>query len=259
MNSCLYTCQIMHHRLKPRRYKLQHRIFMFYLDLDEIDLWTGKTFFLGYNSPRIYSFNDKDHIELGGRTVKENILRFLQSHNVNLQNGRVMLLTNLRTFGYNFNPVSFYFCFDRQGQPVCVVPEIGNTFGELKPYFIGPESLERTRFLAQQKKYFYISPFNDLDVGLDFQLKIPGEKLDIRINNIKGDETFLYATMTGEKKTLNNANLFWYTLCFPFVTLKVITLIHFHAFRLYLKKIPHHEKASHPELQKEVFRAWYKG
>ena len=164
-----------------------------------------------------------------------------------------MLLTYLRTFGYVFNPVSFYFCFDQQGQAVCVVPEIGNTFGEIKPFMVN--SLRDGRFVDTQSKFFYISPFNKLDDQLDYKLMIPGEYLNIHVDTSCDSKKIMLATMAGVRKKLTTRNLTWLTLKFPFVTLKVISLIHWHAALLWFKKVPYEEKYSNPHLQKEVLRA----
>jgi uncharacterized protein len=251
MNSCLYTCRIMHCRIKPKYYKLNHTIFMFYLDLDEIDGLAKKLSLFSHNRANIYNFSDADHLDLGARTVKENLALFLKSRGIEQELGRVMLLTNVKTFGYNFNPVSFYYCFDKQDQPLCVVPEIGNTFRELKPYVIGLDKFDGKIFDTTIQKYFYISPFMDLDLPMQFRLRIPGEKLDMKIDDIQNGEKILYTTMAGEREELTNFNLWKHTFLFPLITLKVIFLIHFHALILKLKGLPHHEKHSNPHLQKD--------
>ena len=258
MNSCLYDCAIMHYRVKPKKHKLEHKIFMFYLDLDEIDEVARKVPLISRNRFNFYNFCDNDHLVFGARTAKENLREYLKTKGVSLNGGRVMLLTNLRTLGHVFNPVSFYFCFDVSGNPTCVVPEIGNTFGELKPYFLDRETFQNGKFFDRQKKYYYISPFTDLDITMEFQLKVPDDRLEIRVDDLQDGDKFLYASMTGERKELTNANLLWRSLCFPFVTLKVIGLIHFHAMLLYLKGMRHHKKEENPDLQKEVLRVWNK-
>lgn len=258
MNSCLYECDIMHCRIKPRRHRFNHRIFMFYLDLDELDSAVYSLRLLSRNRWNIFSFHDEDHLELGGLTVKENVLRYVQTQGLEGKVGKIMLLTNVRTMGYIFNPVAFYFCFDQDGKPLCVVPEIGNTFGELKPFFIGPEAMRNGVFESEQIKHYYISPFVDLDIPMDFRLAVPGERLNIRIDDIKNGEKFLYTTMSGPRQELTDMNLWRYAWRFPFVTLKVIFLIHFHALILYLKKVPYHAKEANGHLQKGVYRAWVK-
>lgn len=259
MNSCLYEIDIMHCRLRPKRYQFTHRVFMFYLDLDEIDAVARKVSLVSRNRFNFYNFADIDHVQPESRDIKAKILEYIGRHGVDLSGGKIMLLTSLRMLGYGFNPVSFYFCFNAKGDPVCAVVEISNTFREMKLFWLGPEHLDKEQFHSRETKYFYISPFIDLDVPMDFRLTVPGDRLKINIDDYKDGEKFLISSMNGHRKELNSWNLFLYTLCFPFITLKVIGLIHWHAFILhYIKKIPYHLKESNQHLQQEVLRVWHK-
>ena len=257
MNSCLYPMDIMHHRLAPKRHRFVHSTFMFYLDFAEIDEVARRLWPLGHNRLSAYEFRDRDHMNFGGATVRDNVLAFLKQNGCRDAIGRMMLLTNLRTFGYLFNPVSFYFCFDKEGQPAAVIPEIGNTFGEIKPYFLGKDHFQNGLFRRIAKKYFYISPFVDLDVSLDFQIRVPGEHLDIRIDDLKEERKLLLSSMMGKREPLTTGTLWKYSLRVPWVTLKVITLIHWHALLLWLKRIPYHPKEDNLHLQKEVQNVFY--
>ena len=255
----MYECRVMHYRKAPKEHKLTTNVFMFYLDLDEIDQLDQQNWLFGRNRRRIFEFRDKDHLDFGAQDTKANVLKYIQSKGIQTKIARMMLLTNCRTLGYQFNPVSFYFCFDENNQPVCAVPEIGNTFGELKPYFIGPENLESKGFASIQEKYFYISPFVGLDIPMDFQLAIPDERLNIRVDdwNKERTEKFLITTLTGKKRVLSSKNLLFYGLKFPWITLKVIFLIHWHAAILhFVKKVPHHKKSANQDLQREVQRVY---
>jgi len=259
MNSCLYEMDITHSRLKPKRHKFTNRIFMFYLDLDEVDQLAEELKLFSRNRYNVYTFRDQDHMDWGGKNVKENISRYLKTKGLDGTVDRVMLLTNVRVLGYVFNPVSFYFCFNNQKKPVCVVPQIGNTFGELKPFFLGGDTLSGQRFRDTQIKYYYISPFTDLDLPMEFDIGIPQDRLDIRINDYQGKDRLLVTSMTGRRHRLDDGNLLRFGLTIPFVTLKVIFFIHFHAAILhYIKRLPHHNKESNPELQKGVLNAWRK-
>jgi hypothetical protein len=147
--------------------------------------------------------------------------------------------------------VSFYFCFDEQGICSYVVTEISNTYGEMKLFLIDKKNAET--FEQNEVKYFYVSPFTELDTEFEFRYKIPGEKLNIQINvNDQKGEKFFISTLTGNRKALTDGRLLLYVFRFPFVTLKVIGGIHWQAFKLWLKKLPHYKKKSKPELQRGV-------
>jgi hypothetical protein len=235
---------------------------MFYVDLDEIDLLAKRLWMFSRNRFNFFSFRDAEHLQLPAgnsdktKSTKEHITGYLRQNGVAIDGGKIMLLTNMNILGYNFNPVSFYFCFDASGQPLCSVAEVSNTFREMKPYFMGAGDLVGDTFYQQTPKYFYVSPFIDHDTSFEFKLRIPEERLNIRIDDYGDGERFFLSTLTGKKKELTNGRLLWYSIRFPFLTLKVITLIHWHALRLWLKKIPFHKKADHKDLQRDVYRRY---
>ncbi len=256
MNSCLYECSVMHHRLAPKSHHFSHDIFMFYLDLDELEIAAQKVFLFSYNRKNLYSFRDGDHEPAGTNPLKERLVAFLRQNGIELGPfGRVMLLTLPRVLGYVFNPVSIYYCFDDKGSPVCSVAEVGNTFREMKLFLLRREELEAgTTFTKIVPKHFYVSPFSSLDLSFDFKLKIPGDRMDIRIDDRDGETKVLISTLTGQHAALTNRNLAWFTLKYPLITLKVIFLIHWHALRLWLKRIPFYRKAENAPLQQDVLR-----
>lgn len=252
----------MHNRLKPKQHRFHYNVFMFYIDLDEIDSITKKFWLLSRNKFNFFSFKDKEHLQLPidapdtSKTTKEHIIDYLKQNGFEFVDQKIMLLTNLNILGYNFNPVSFYFVVDKNNNPECAVAEVSNTFREMKPYFLGKDKLTGNNFHLNTTKYFYVSPFIDHDTNFDFNLSVPGEKLNIRIDDYKEEERFFISTLTGLKKDLSNANLLLYSLRFPFLTLRIITLIHWQALLLWMKKLPFHKKSKNPDLQRNVFRRY---
>ena len=251
MNSCLYECRVMHHRLAPKEHRFAYRIFMFYLDLDEIDLLAGMPLF-SRNRFNIFAFHDRDHLEKDGRPVKEKLIAALATQGIEFPaGGRVALLALPRILGYGFNPVSFFFCFDGQGAPLCVVTEVQNTFREKKLFFLRtPSAADRFRLVAP--KHFYVSPFSDLEVHFDFKLRVPAETMEIHIDDQAGEETLLLSALTGRRKFLRSARLAWFAIKYPCLTLWIIFLIHWNALLLWLKRVPFFSKAARPELQRDV-------
>lgn len=241
----------MHCRMLPKKYVFNYNIFMFYLDLDEIDSLAKNNLLISRNRSNIFSFQDNDYFkEKPGNTIKEKVLNYLTSQGIDLQGGKIMLLTHLRTMGYIFNPVSFYFCFDREGKPVCVIAEITNTFKEMKLFLL--KKNENETFKEQHQKFFYVSPFIDLDAWFDFKLKVPGEKLDIHIDDFRDNSKFFFSTLTGKKEEITNTKMLFYTFRYPLITVKIILLIHWQAMKLWLRGIGYHKKNANQQLQQQV-------
>lgn len=257
MNSCLYECEVMHHRLSPKEHHFKYRIFMFALDLDEVDEVARRVPLFSRNRSNLYAFRDRDHLTLPGKdteSTRENLVEFLAQNGIQFpSDGRITLVTLPRVLGYIFNPVSFYFCRDSAGLPLCAVVQVGNTFGEMKPYLLR-EPVGENAFRLVTPKHFYVSPFSALDLAFDFKLRVPGDRLEIHIDDREGERPVLLSALTGRRAPLTTAQLAWFTLKYPLITLKVIFLIHWHALLLWMKLLPWHRKADRLDLQRNVLR-----
>lgn len=260
----------MHRRLAPKRHQFEYGIFMVLLDLDELDTLTEQLHLFGRNRRRPYNFRDRDHLqtrkpEAGGRNeapdLKLEIRVWLAEQGVATEpDCRIRLLTLPRVFGYVFNPVSFYFVETAAGEAVCAIAEVGNTFGELKPYLVplarepaGEDASPVFRLVTP--KHFYVSPFSDLELNFDFRLRLPGGQLQIGVNDVGADgQPVLISALTGHRRPLTDGQLLRLTARYPLVTLHVIALIHWHALKLWWKRLPLHRKAEKTELQRGVFR-----
>ncbi|MBM3803373.1 MAG: DUF1365 domain-containing protein [Acidimicrobiia bacterium] len=253
MNSCLYECRLGHYRLKPKPYRFGFRHFMFYLDLDELPTLDQKLRLFKRNRAGLFSFFDADHLREKQGDVRKNLTAYLKRNGVELGYGKVWLLTHTRMFGYVFNPVSFYFCFDERGEPLCAVPEVNNTFGEMKPFLLDRTTWKAGSFRQRIPKLFYVSPFMNLDVRFEFDLSIPQDTVSIQIEDFDAEERIFRASLHGVRRPLTDPRLAWYTLKYPCLTLRIVLAIHWHALRLVLRRVPFHRKAVNPEMQQGLY------
>lgn len=262
-SSCLYNVRIWHKRLFPVRHEFAYNLFLFCLDLHEIGSLNKATAMISHNRAGIYSFYDEDHFEPNDRPVLTKLQEYLASQDFHSPVKRALLVTSLRVFGYVFNPVSFFFCLGENDVPLCAVAEVHNTFAERKFFFIplvasGAEhstSQDLVQFAQHCAKHFYVSPFSKLQNCFEFKLALPDRTLNLKVNTKTPDnETELMSTMSGQRSEITGWNLLHATLRYPLVPVQIITLIHWNALLLWLKRVPHHTKEEHPALQLGVIR-----
>jgi uncharacterized protein len=270
----------MHARFAPKAHRFAYRIFFFALDLDEVDGLHRNLHLFSANRRNLYSFREGDFLptneaifpaparrpETEGKSkvhpeaalplgLKQRVVAHLAGQGIDLTDGRVLLVTLPRVLGYLFNPVSFYFCYDRSGTPVAALAEVTNTFREMKPFVLGPQTRDKqTTFRLRAPKNFYVSPFSDVDVSFDFTLRVPNERLSVQIDDYVGADRTLTSTLSGPRQPLTDGRLAWFTLKYPFITLRIISFIHWHAFRLWLKKVPWFAMAARATEQRDLYR-----
>lgn len=252
MNSALYECTVLHRRLQPKRHEFVYRIFLFWLDLDELDEVAGRVPIFGVNRRNLYSFRDGDHFSLGLATARANAIEFLRRSGETRAPAAVRLLTLPRVFGYTFNPISVFFFYDAAGEPYASLVEVENTFYERKPFHV-PAAAEPGRFHQRVTKHFYVSPFSDLDLAFDFGFETPGSRLRISIDDYRGEEREMITSLTGARVPLTTRRLAALTFKYPLITLKIIGAIHWQALRLWLRRLPFHKKEARRDLQRDVF------
>ncbi len=246
--SSLYECRVFHRRYVRTDLRFVRRIFLFCIDLDELPELNRRLLWFGHNCLRPFSFYDQDHFVWQrdgglGRSTKDRVIEYLHERGADFTVGRVLLVTNLRVFGYVFNPVSFYYCYDETGRLRAVISEVNNTYLEQKPFLTWVETAEDLELQAggdierRAAKNFYVSPFIRHDTEFYFKFAGPGELLRVRIDSYLKRRTILKAQIHGRRRDLNDRSLLRMMFRYPFITLKVIAWIHLYALKLYLRKL----------------------
>jgi DUF1365 family protein len=230
----------------PVTNQFRYSIFMMYLDLDELDQLFDPFWFWSARRPALAWFRREDHYGDPARPLGDCVRDLVEGQTGHRPTGRICLLTHLRYFGYCFNPVSFYYCLDENGAVQDVVMEVNNTpWGESHCYVLprraaatGPGPM---RF--EFDKAFHVSPFLPMDMRYRSSLTAPGEKLFVGIENWRQGSKVFDAHMALEREPITHRALARHLAMDPLVTARVILLIMWQAFRLWIKRAPYH---AHP-------------
>jgi uncharacterized protein len=252
MKSAIYTGYVRHRRFTPVAHAFTYRLFMMYVDLDELPALFKNRWFWSVDHSNLASFKRADHVGDPVIPLDESIRQLVEARTGCRPAGPIRLLTHFRYFGYVFNPVSFYFCYDRSDHAVdTIVAEITNTpWGERHCYVLGRED---NRACGRRKHYkfdkaFHISPFIDMDVAYDWKFTEPASQLAIHMENLRNERPFFDATMRLERRELSGSSLARVLVQYPLMTVKVIGAIHWQALKLWAKGVPSY---AHPKKPKE--------
>ena len=247
MHSCLYEGQVRHRRFAPREHAFRYRLFMVYLDLSEIEQVFHGRWLWSARRPALARFLRADYLGDPAVPLDQAVRDHVARETGRRPTGPIRLLTHLRYFGYSFNPVSFYYCFDATDQSVeTIVAEITNTpWNERHAYVLsatqnlGRGTAKRFRF----DKRFHVSPFMEMALGYDWRFSAPREALQVHMQNFHDGKLIFDATLALTRRELTTVSRARVLLAFPLMTLKVIGAIYWQALRLLLKRVPLH---THP-------------
>ena len=237
--AALYVGNVMHARLKPVGHRFSYRVMSVLIDLDRLDVADRQTPLFGVNRRALYSFHEADHGARDGSSLRDYAQRCAAEQGIDLTSGRVLLLCYPRLFGYAFNPLSVYFCYQESGKLALVIYEVRNTFGDIHAYVIPVKgsNVSPSGIRQEQDKLFYVSPFVEMEMRYHFRLVPPKEYVKLRILETDSQGPLLSAAFNGHRRALTTGELLRAFFLLPAVTLKIIAAIHWEALRLWLKGV----------------------
>ena len=236
INSCIYNGTVVHKRYKPKEHFFKYSVFSLLLDLSELEILNDKISFFSFNKFNLISFFEKDHGNRDGSSLVGWVKNNLEENKISIENIKIKLLCYPRIFGYVFNPLSIFFVYDQNEKLVSILYEVKNTFGEQHTYVF---KIDNENNLIQNtcSKKFHVSPFIDMDCNYFFRILKPGERLSVVIDQYDQIGKILYASQDGKKADLTGTELIKSYLKHPLMTFKIISAIHFEAFKLWIKGI----------------------
>ncbi len=236
MRSHLLEGTVRHRRSRPAQYALEHEVFYFALDLDELDEVDRSLRLVSRNRRNALAFRDADHWPEPAADLRTTVLDHLRAEGEDPTGWTITLVTNLRVLGYVFNPASFYLCRDAHGVLRVVVVEVHNTHLERHLYTLRSRA-GGPRFSASMEKDFYVSPFIDMEGRYTVHVQDEPSRLRIAINERQGGEPLLATSLVLTRRRLTNRTVLRMLTRHPFSTQMTMALIHVHAFRLWRRGI----------------------
>ncbi|MEE1824986.1 DUF1365 domain-containing protein [Streptomyces sp. BE20] len=233
--AALYECRITHVRTTPLRHAFHHRTRLWLTDLD--------------HPPRIpaplrplAAIRAADHPGDPRHGLRRTLDAYLAGRGIHLDGGQVLMLTQARSLGHVFNPLTVYWCRDRTGRPVCTVAEVRNTYGQAHRYLLRPDQ-DGT---ATAAKEFHVSPFFPVDGAYRLHLPEPDERLRLTVHlDLPAGRAFT-ATVRGTRVPATAWTVLRAALRHPLATYAVSAHIRFQGIRLLLRGLPVHPRPDRP-------------
>jgi DUF1365 family protein len=239
--SCVYEGWVRHRRLEPVEHEFRYPLYLVYLDLGELpELFDGS---LGWSArrPALARFRRSDYLGAPDRPLGEEVLDLVERRTGRRPDGPVRLLTQVRQLGFSFNPVSFYYCFERAGRRVeAVAAEVTNTPWRERHAYVLERAGEGPVLGARLAKRLHVSPFLGMDGDYEWRVSEPGEALQVQIAKRERTRRVLEATLSLERRALEPALMRRLLIRYPAASLTVMSRIYLQALRLKLKGVRHH-------------------
>jgi uncharacterized protein len=237
MRPAIYAGILRHRRFQPVRHDFTYPVFMVLLDIDAIPAMMKVSPLASYNRFNCASYHERDHFGDPAIAIRDRLREDAAAEGLSLPEGPIYLLTHLRYFGYNFNPVSFFYCCDPHGRVETILAEVNSTFGESHNYWLNSSNqLSNQNSLRYRvPKALHVSPFMKMELDYTFSFTAPDDRLVAHMQTLDDGDCFFDATLDLHREPWTARSLHRALAVYPFMTVKVIAAIHWQALRLYLR------------------------
>ncbi len=233
----LVVGQVTHRRPRPVRHAFRHEVYQWLVDLDALPRqpWPLRAF---------AHFSSADHLGDPGLPIKRNIENYLALRGIRLgDRGQVLMLAGARVLGHVFNPLSVFWCYDRDGVLVCVVAEVHNTYGERHAYLLRPDAAG----VAVTDKDFFVSPFFEVSGSYELRFTLRPDLVSTTVTLRQQDAVAFSATFRGCPEPATAPAVARRLISQPFMPQRISALIRVHGIWLWLRRLPLRSRPHHPQ------------
>jgi hypothetical protein len=245
----LLVTKVAHARLRPKVNRFCYAVYYLCFALDDVAALKRRLLSLGQFN--VFSFYENDHGSKGEIPLDAWVRKVLAEWGVTQADGKVVMVTMPRLFGYAFNPVSFFFCLDREGGLRAVISEVTNTFRDRHCYisFHDDGRVITQDDVLRSQKVLHVSPFVEVAGHYQFRFAYREAKIGVWIDHYDAEGLLITTSMVGKRKALTSYRLLLCFFRYPFITLKVMFLIHYQALKLWLKGIRYRNRPNPPHTE----------
>ena len=242
--SALYEGTVMHQRTGAHASGFVRRIAMPFLDLDEVDGLTGLAPLWRAERPAPVNFRRGDFMGDPGSSLRVTVLDLVQRRAGVRPSGSVRLRAHHRSWGWCFNPIALYYCYDARETLQAVVADVTNTpWGETHAYVLDVRG--GLRDAQHEAKRLHVSPFLPMDLAYHFRLTEPGKRCGLGITVTRNGSVVFRAGLSLRRRPLTRRTVAGMLVRYPFLTHRVSAGIYAHAARLWLRRTPY---VTHPRV-----------
>ncbi|SON59093.1 hypothetical protein MSIMFI_00575 [Mycobacterium simulans] len=231
LTPAIYRTTITHSRQVPVQHAFEYRSYSWYVDVDDLPRlpWWLRPF---------ARFHADDHFANPPSgpprgSLRDRLEAFFADHGVAVPDGHITALLQARIFGYVFNPISVYWCHDRDGSLRHVIAEVHNTYGGRHAYLLPPADAP-----VLVSKKFYVSPFNPVDGHYLVLAPRPDRDVDIMVSLHRDRRLAFTATLRGKRQSATLKHVVLIQITSPLAPLMVATRIRIQGIKLWLRRVP---------------------